>query len=96
MGFEVGPFPLKYLILYSLCTEPAPLLFSPSRLLGSLAIWSIFQVSARYLQYSKNQGSGLLHVRNTHTPYRSKSYGDVLHEGITTAVPSGTQGGVVT
>ncbi len=42
-----------------------------------------FRSQLAILQCSKWQGSCLLLVSNTHTPYSCEFYGDVLHEGIT-------------
>ena len=50
-----------------------------------LSVWSMYFSSLLSIfQCNKRQGSCLLPVSNTHTPYSSKFYGDVQHEGITT------------
>ncbi len=48
---------------------------------GIVRLLVLFQVSVRYLQCS--QSSWLLQTINTHTPYSSEFYRDVVHEGIT-------------
>ncbi len=73
--FEPGPFSVKeiYLMLYSIQSQ--------RRYCFRHRGWwkrRVFRASARYLQCSKRQGSCLLQVSNTHTPYSS----DVSHEGI--------------
>ncbi len=81
MRFEPGPFPLKkntyriqskhlYCVRHRGCWthRTSGLYFS--------SLLAIFQCR-------KRQGSCLLQVNNTHAPYSSEFYGDVLHEGIT-------------
>ena len=78
------PVKEKYLMLYSLLSQCCTFLcFRHQGSWDRRPFGPYFRSQLGILQCSKRQGSYLLQVSNTHAPYSSKFYSDVLHEGIT-------------
>ncbi len=87
-GCDLNPdlfrFKEKYLMLYTSSIQSQRLYCFPVEAAGIVGrLVHTSGISDSYLQYSKRQGSWLLQVSDTHTPYTSQLYCDVLHEGIT-------------